>query len=194
MKTPRRRREGMNQTLAAPAEAAPSNADRGESSGLAFEELYRSSRDDIFAYVAGLLRDRSAAEDVTAAAFERAYRKQARFDPQKGEPRAWIFGIARNAALDELRRRGRQAEMTAEPEDLAAVPAVESAEQSERRMALNAGLATLAPRDRELIALKFFAGLANAEIASVLGIGESNAGTRLNRALTKLREACDEAL
>ena len=41
----------------------------------AFEELYRSSRDDVFAYVAGLLRDRSAAEDVTATAFERAYRR-----------------------------------------------------------------------------------------------------------------------
>src|SRR4051794_35530541 len=114
MKTPRRRREGMNQTLAAPAEAAPSNADRGESSGLAFEELYRSSRDDVCACVPGLRGARAAAEDAPAAVFERAYRKRARFDPRKGEPRAWIFGIARNAALDELRRRGRQAEMTAE--------------------------------------------------------------------------------
>ncbi len=50
---------------------------------------------------------------------------------------------------------------------------------------------SLEPRERELIALKFFAGLANAEIAQVLGIGESNAGTRLHRAMTKLREACD---
>ena len=142
----------------------------------------------------GLLRDPAAAEEVTAAAFERAYRKRSRFDRGRGEPRAWLFGIARNAALDELRRRGRQAELAAEPEDLAAVPAVESAEQSERRLALNAGLATLPPRDRELIALKFFAGLGNAEIASVLGISESNAGTKLHRAVTKLREACDEAL
>ncbi len=161
---------------------------------LAFDDLYRSSRDDVYAYVAGLLRDSAAAEEVTAVAFERAYRKRSRFDRRRGEPRAWLFGIARNAALDELRRRGRQAELTTEPEDLATVPAVESAERSERRLALNAGLATLAPRDRELIALKFFAGLANAEIASVLGISESNAGTRLHRAVTKLREACDEAL
>ena len=61
---------------------------------------------------------RPAAEEVTAAAFERAYRKRNRFDPARGEPRAWLFGIARNAALDELRRRGRQAELTAEPADL----------------------------------------------------------------------------
>ena len=161
---------------------------------LAFDDLYRSSRDDVYAYVAGLLRDPAAAEEVTAAAFERAYRKRSRFDRGRGEPRAWLFGIARNAALDELRRRGRQAELAAEPEDLAAVPAVESAEQSERRLALNAGLATLPPRDRELIALKFFAGLGNAEIASVLDISESNAGTRVHRAVTKLREALDGSI
>ena len=46
------------------------------------------------------------------------------------------------------------------------------------------------PRDRELIALKFHAGLSNEEIAGVLGISESNAGTRVHRAVTKLREAC----
>jgi RNA polymerase sigma-70 factor (ECF subfamily) len=173
--------------VATPTET-PRNAD------LAFDELYRSSRDDVYAYVAGLLRDRSAAEEVTAAVFERAYRKRSRFDRSRGEPRAWLFGIARNAALDELRRRGRQAELSAEPEDLSAAPALGSAEQSERRLALDAALATLAPRDRELIALKFFAGLDNAEIAQVLGITGSNAGTRLHRAVTKLREACDEAL
>ncbi len=76
-----------------------------------FERLYRSSRDDVYAYAAGLLRDRAAAEDVTAAAFERAYRKRARFNPRKGSPRAWLFGIARNAALDELRRRSRHAKL-----------------------------------------------------------------------------------
>src|SRR3954449_11151902 len=151
-------------------EAAVADIESPSQAGLDFERLYRSSRDDVYAYAAGLLRDRAAAEEVTATAFERAYRKRSRFDRRRGEPRAWLFGIARNAALDELRRRGRQAELAAEPQDLAAVPAVESAEQSERRLALDAALATLAPRDRELIALKFFAGLANSEIATVLGL------------------------
>ncbi len=178
----------MDQTLTAPAEEAPSQAD------LAFDRLYRSSRDDVYAYVASLVRDPAAAEEVTATAFERAYRKRSRFDPRRGEPRAWLFGIARNAALDELRRRGRQAELAAEPADLASIPAHEGAEASERRLALTAALATLEARERELIALKFFAGLSNAEIAAVVGVSESNAGTRLHRAVTKLREACDGAL
>ena len=57
---------------------------------------------------------------------------------------------------------------------------------------MRTALATLEPRDRELIALKFHAGLDNAEIAAVLGVSASNAGTRLHRALTKLREILDE--
>jgi RNA polymerase sigma-70 factor (ECF subfamily) len=182
------RSRGVNQALAAAATEAPREAD------LAFDRLYRANRDDVYAYAAGLLRDPAAAEEVTATAFERAYRKRSRFDPRCGEPRAWLFGIARNAALDELRRRGRRAELAADPADLLAVPLDESAEQAERRLALSAALATLAPRERELIALKFFAGLSNREIAAVTGVSESNAGTRLHRAVTKLREACDGLL
>ncbi len=52
------------------------------------------------------------------------------------------------------------------------------------------GAASLDARERELIALKFHAGLTNVEIAGVLGISEANAGTRIHRAVTKLRKAC----
>ncbi|HEU4735666.1 MAG TPA: sigma-70 family RNA polymerase sigma factor [Solirubrobacterales bacterium] len=159
-----------------------------------FERLYESSRDDVFAYAAGLLRDRAAAEDATAAAFERAYRKRSRFDPAKGSPRAWLFGIARNAALDELRRRGRHAELSAEPVDVASVGVTVEDERSELRLVLAAALNQLEGRERELIALKFFAGLSNREIAHVLGTSESNAGTKLHRTVNKLRETCDGAL
>src|SRR3954471_6129059 len=75
-----------------------------------FDALYRDARDDVFAYTATLLRDNAAAEDVTAQAFERAYKKRSRFNARRGSPRAWLFGIARNAARDELRRRKRAAE------------------------------------------------------------------------------------
>lgn len=177
-----------------PAEKTPRGARRGADEGaIAFDSLYRSSRDDVYAYVAGLLRDRSAAEEVTATAFERAFRRRRRFDPRRGSPRAWLFGIARNAALDELRRRSRQAELVGEPADPAAAEGSDEAEASLRRAALAAALQELAPRERELIALKFFAGLSNAEIAAVIGVSESNAGTRLHRVIARLREACDEA-
>jgi RNA polymerase sigma-70 factor, ECF subfamily len=177
---------GVNDTVAAVATQMPTDAD------VAFEELYRRNRDDVHAYAAGLLRDRSAAEDVTALAFERAYRRRRSFNPRRGTLRAWLFGIARNAALDELRRRGRQATLAAEPIDEAAIGPEQGAEVALRRAALRAAIAELAPRERELVALKFFAGLTNPEIAAVIGISETNAGTRLHRVIEKLRRSCDE--
>ena len=147
----------------------------------------------MFAYVSGLLRDRSAAEDVTALAFERAFRRRRTFNARRGTRRAWLFGIARNAALDELRRRKRQAELADDVVDSEAPDPSEGAEVAIRRAALRKAMAGLAPRDRELVALKFFAGLSNAEIAAVIGTSESNAGTKLHRVVDKLRRACDEA-
>ena len=160
-------------------------------SALDFDALYRAARDDVFAYVASLLGDRSAAEDVTALAFERALRKRKSYDSRRGSERSWLFGIARNAALDELRRRRRAATLVTEPAAVTPAPE-EELEQTLRRAAVRTALAALPPRDHELIALKFHAGLDNAEIADVLGVSVSNAGTQLHRAMTKLRRALDD--
>lgn len=171
---------------APPVAPAPSSWER-------FEALYRSSRDDLFAYVTTLLRDRAAAEDITALAFERAYRRRRTFDRRRGEERAWLFGIARNAALDELRRRRRHATLVVDPSD----PDTDGPDVGDgedvalRRTAVREALAALSARERELIALKFHAGLTNSELAKVLGVSESNAGTMLHRTMQKLRKACD---
>jgi RNA polymerase sigma factor (sigma-70 family) len=159
--------------------------------GLDLEALYRDACDDVYAYVATLLHDAGAAEDVTAQAFERALRRRRSYDPRRGTARAWLFAIARNAALDELRRRRRRAALAAEPADLAALEPEDEADGALRRAAVRAALAALPARERELIALKFHAGLDNAELAGVLGVSVSNAGTLLHRAMTKLREAVD---
>jgi RNA polymerase sigma-70 factor (ECF subfamily) len=180
------RNTGVNDALAEtlPLPAAPATE--------SFASLYERTFPQVYAYVASLLRDRSAAEDVTAQAFERASRKRRGYRASRGSMEAWVFGIARNAALDELRRRKRRAHLEAEPEDSSAVTADEHVELSLRREAVREALASLGGRDRDVIALKFAGGLSNAEIARVLGVSESNAGTRLHRAITKLREACDE--
>jgi RNA polymerase sigma-70 factor, ECF subfamily len=175
-----RRSRGVGITLAATAPAT-------EAAAATFADLYRATFADVYAYVATIVTDRSAAEDVTAQAYERAYRKRRSFDARRGSERAWIFGIARNAALDELRRRSRSATLVAEPPDDVLVAHDEVAV---RRATVRAALERLDPRERELIALKFHGGLSNAELAKVLGMSESNAGTRLHRAVTKLREAC----
>ena len=142
----------------------------------------------MYAYVATIVRDRSAAEDVTAAAFEKAYRKQRTFDAGRGSERGWLFGIARHAALDELRRRTRTAHLTHAPPDRAGDDATA---QIADRADVRAALGQLKVKDREIIALRYHAGLDTAEVAGVLGTTPTNAGTLLHRAMTKLREAID---
>ncbi|HEY2637470.1 MAG TPA: RNA polymerase sigma factor [Solirubrobacteraceae bacterium] len=174
---------------AAPADAPPAPS--------GFEALYRACRDDVYAYVASLLRDAAAAEDVTAQAFERAFRGRRRWDARRGSERAWLFGIARNAALDELRRRKRTAGLTADPADPAVerlVAAEDDEDAAARRAAVCSALASLTPRERDLVALRFHGGLSHAEVARVLGVSESNAQTMLHRTLRKLREACHATL
>ena len=157
-----------------------------------FAELYERTFPRVYAYVASLLRDRSVAEDVTAQAFERAYRKRRSYRPGRGSMDAWVFGIARNAALDELRKRKRRASLVVDPEDTTSPTAEDQAELAVRRETVRAALASLDGQGRDLIALKFAGGLSNAEIARVLGTSESNVGTRLHRTITKLREACHD--
>lgn len=190
--------------MTVPRSAAPSTRPRADLSTAAFEELYRGSRDDVFGYLAGVLRDRHAAEEVTAQAFERAWRRRRQLDPDKGTPRAWLFGIARNAALDELRRRSRLASLDAERAEQAEGAEAawmaaggrsdggDPAEPAMNRADLQRALRSLDGRERDLVALKFFAGLSNGEIARVIGVSESNAGTKLHRTIQKLRRSLDE--
>jgi RNA polymerase sigma factor (sigma-70 family) len=182
------RRPGVNDVIAEPTLRLTSERSAEEP----FESLYRRTFPKVYAYVASLLRDRSAAEEVTAQAFERAYRKRGTYRPGRGTPEAWLFGIARHAALDELRRLKRRAPLEADPEDLSALAPEDHAEGVVRRETVRAALATLEPRDRDLLSLKFQAGLSNVEISRVLAMTESNVGTKLHRAMEKLRRACNE--
>jgi RNA polymerase sigma factor (sigma-70 family) len=174
--------EAVIETVALP-KATPSEG---------FAELYERTFPRVYAYVASLLRDRAAAEDVTAQAFERAYRKRRSYSAGRGSMDAWVFGIARNAALDELRKRKRRAKLEVDPEDEGATAPEDHVDLALRREAVRAALASLSGHERDLIALKFAGGLSNGEIARVLRMSESNVGTRLHRTITKLREACHD--
>ncbi len=166
----------------------------GPLDGPAFDHVYRDCVADLHAYAFALLGDRASAEDVTAIAFERLYRSRSRLNPARGTPRAWLFAIARNAALDELRRRRRRPQQLADQAGAAfTATQPELVDRLARRELVRAALAQLAARDREVVLLKFHGQLSNAELARVLGISESNAGTRLHRALERARECCEAA-
>ena len=143
----------------------------------AFAELYERTFPRVYAYVASLLRDRAAAEDVTAQAFERAYRKRRSYRAGRGTH----GGVAVRDRAQRRARRAAQAQAPAgldgDPEDTGAPDPDDHAELALRRQTVRAALASLDGRERDLIALKFAGGLSNAEIGRILGMSESNAGT-----------------
>ena len=140
---------------------------------------------NFFRYRVGQTAD---VEDLTARTFEKAWRARHRYRRDLAGFSTWLLTIARNVAIDHLRARQRY-----EPLDVAVAvpspaqtPEQQAAHQSEAQR-LAALLATLEPRQRELIAMKYGAEMTNRAIAHATGLSESNVGTILHRAVETLR-------
>ena len=144
------------------------------------EELIRR----VYAYVAYRLGDGPEAEDVTSEVFERALRYRSSYDRSKGEPIGWLLGIARRCVSAALAERGSE-HLVAEIVDEADDRPIE--EESIRRLTVSAAVEQLAPRDRELIALRFGADLTAAQIAGLLDMQTNAVEVALHRALARLR-------
>jgi RNA polymerase sigma factor (sigma-70 family) len=153
-----------------------------------FERLYNAEAAGLFSFLAYRTGDRALAEDLLADAFERALRARARFDRRRGSEKTWLYTIALNLLRDHARRAG--AETRALERGGARPEAGEDAglESVEHRDTVQRALATLAPEEREAIALRFGAELTVPEIAQVLGEPLTTVEGRVYRALRKLRE------
>jgi RNA polymerase sigma-70 factor (ECF subfamily) len=139
--------------------------------------------DRVYAYAAYRLASTADAEDVVGEAIERALRYRSSYDSRRGDPVAWVIGIARRCIADRTTRN--------EPEVLEGVasPWVDSHDsRSIRALELREALAQLADRDREIIALRFGADLSAREIADVLELRTNTVEVALHRALARLRE------
>jgi RNA polymerase sigma-70 factor (ECF subfamily) len=154
-----------------------------------WDAVYAEQLPRVFNFFRYRCANLSDAEDLTSITFEKAWRGRDRYRRDKGAFSTWLFTIARNAAVDHYRAR-----MPAVPLDEAALVAAAGAtpeDQSALRSdaaRLAVVLQTLSDRDRELVALKYGAGMTNRDIASATGLSESNVGTILHRAVQALRE------
>lgn len=136
----------------------------------------------VYAYVAYRLGDGELAEDVTSETFLRAVRYRASYDRSKGEPIAWLLGIAKRCVDAAL---ARPAEIpVADPETLGEG---DLEERTVGRLALAAALTELSARDRELIALRFGADLTARQIGERLEMKTNAVEVALHRALDRLR-------
>jgi RNA polymerase sigma-70 factor (ECF subfamily) len=161
---------------------------RGDTDGLV--GLMKRHQDRLFRYLLRLVGDEPMAEDLFQQTWLQVAERISRYDPAR--PFApWLFTVARNLALDQLRRlKPESLEEAGEPEALIGTgdDPLSHAMAGERSARLAAAVSGLAPLDREVLALRFEAELELPELAGTLGVPLPTAKARLYRALARLRE------
>jgi RNA polymerase sigma factor (sigma-70 family) len=158
----------------------------------AFEEMYDTYMPKIYRYMSYRLGNASIAENLTADVFEKALKHFDSYRREKASQSTWLMTIARNTMTDHFRKESRVQVVREEdaPEEESHDPSVdEQIDRMEEVRQLRLSLAGLPQLDQDIISLKFGAGLNNREIARTLNVSESNVGTRLYRAVRRLRDS-----
>jgi RNA polymerase sigma-70 factor (ECF subfamily) len=152
-----------------------------------WDALYASQMPRIYNFFRYRVGDGPEAEDLTSVTFEKAWRARHRYRRDLGAFTTWLFAIARNVAIDHY----RQIQANVPLEEALDVPAVEAADAAAERRSdaarLSHLLSLLPEREREILSLKYGAGLTNRAIARMTGLSESNVGTIVHRTVALLR-------
>ncbi|MBX3062295.1 MAG: RNA polymerase sigma factor [Anaerolineae bacterium] len=171
---------------------------RGDESSYA--ALYDLTAPDTYRLAYSILLDESDAEDVVQETFVYAFRSLRKFDPVRGSFRAWLYTITVSRCRNARRRKwlptiqlSQLLGHGAEPADSdEAAPEVMAA-RSGVLAALEQALATLSPRLREAVALRYGQGLTYREMADVLGIPQKTAESRIRLAHEGIKAAMSTA-
>lgn len=163
--------------------------------GAGIDELYRRNAASIHRFCASQLGS-DAADDLTQQTFLRALAAQDRIPVSAAEARTWLIAIARNLCIDTHRRNVRLRRVLDRLGHSAAAPVnVEAvAEQREQLRIVERALASLRPRERELIGLRVAASLSYREMAQIAGGTEQICKVATHRALVPLRARLPRAL
>jgi RNA polymerase sigma factor (sigma-70 family) len=164
-----------------------------------FEAVFREHFAAVHRFIARRV-GRALAEDLAAEVFATAYRRRAAYQPERGSPRSWLYGIAANVVRGHWRDEQQLLELDARlARDSLGRPAAQFDDAADERVIA----ATLAPRiagalaalnrdQREVLLLHAWADLSHEEIAAALGIAPGTARSRLSRARTALRAQLGE--
>lgn len=165
--------------------AVRSVQDRG-----AFATLYDRYFSRVYNYLRFRCDDPELVDDLTALVFERALTRIHTYSPQKAPFGAWLFAIARHAMSDHWRAQRLRSFLYLDDLRRELVDRSNPEEGfilGEQRRALLGALARLNDRERDLVGLKFAAGLNNRQIARLTGLSENNVGVILFRAMHRMR-------
>jgi RNA polymerase sigma-70 factor (ECF subfamily) len=163
---------------------------------VAFGGLYRQYVDRIYAYAYRRTWTREAAEDVTAATFERALGHLEHFDADGAGFGPWLFRIAANELVDHYRREGRSRTERGQRglhvlADEAVEDDVDAIERDDEVREMIDALGTLRPRYQRALSLRYLAGLSADEAAHTMGCSKPVLAVTLHRALSALRRAVE---
>jgi RNA polymerase sigma-70 factor (ECF subfamily) len=164
--------------------------DAGISDVEAFSRAYERYRLGVYRYLRARGATDADALDLTAITFERAFAGRHAFRARGGGLGAWLFRIARNAAVDAHRRSGRRPDgPLTDGDDVGLAVAADHAER-ERQEIVDA-VSGLRDVQREAISLRYVGGLSAREIGLVLGKSEAAIQKQIQRALDALREVLE---
>jgi RNA polymerase sigma-70 factor, ECF subfamily len=136
----------------------------------------------IYSYVAYRIGPGPDAEDVTNDVLERALRYRDSYDSSRGEPLAWLLGIARRCVDDALARPAFEPSLPPE-----AASGEDLEDDALDRVTVAAAVARLETRDQDLVALRYGADLTARQIGKVVGLKTNAVEVALHRALARLR-------
>ena len=160
----------------------------------AYEELVRSHQGIALRTAFLITRTEAEAEDAAQVGFVKAYTSLGRFDPERPF-RPWLLRIVGNEARNRLRSSARRSRLElaagALEETVAPSPEV-GVVATERRRQLLVAVESLREGDREVIGLRYFLDLGEAEMAGVLGVAPGTVKSRLARAMGRLRKVLEE--
>ena len=159
----------------------------------ALGELYDASSAKVFGLAMKILGDHAAAEETTLDVYTQVWRRASSYDAERGTPGSWLMTLAKHRAIDRFRssylERGRQVplEHTAELPGHEETPEQYSAGLERQRLVQQA-LASLSVEQRQAIALAYYWGMSQSEIAEQLKLPLGTVKTRMRLGMIKLRE------
>ncbi|MED2003676.1 sigma-70 family RNA polymerase sigma factor [Brevibacillus laterosporus] len=155
-----------------------------------FAELYDAYYMRVYHYICYRVNNHYTAEEICSHVFEMVISKYSSFNPDKSNFEVWLFAIARNAVTDYFRSQKKKMSFSLESILDMVLPKSSPEEiviRGDNNQALFKALAKLSDKERNIIAMKYGAGLKNTEIAVLLGVSGSNIGVVLYRCLKKLQ-------
>ncbi|WP_439591945.1 ECF RNA polymerase sigma factor SigK [Microbacterium sp.] len=157
----------------------------------AFARLYDLLSARVFGLILRVLVDRSQSEEVLQEVFLEIWQSAARFTPNRGQGRSWVFTIAHRRAVDRVRSSqassDRDVRVGFRDLDVAHDGVAEQVELKMEGKKVHTALSTLPEVQREALTLAYFGGYSQSEIAALVGAPLGTIKTRMRDGLSRLR-------